>query len=80
LADHLCARDRALNLGWKLRDGQTSRNWFDKLIRKQKPTGSAEVSDIVLEAMRFKEPVEKHLFCGALVDNSPDSTVSEGVI
>ena len=39
----------------------------------QKPTGSTEVPDIVLEA------VEEYLFCGALVDNSPDSAVSEGV-
>jgi hypothetical protein len=51
LALQLCARGRELNLGWKLRDGQTCRNRFDKLIPNKKPTGSTEVPDVVLEAM-----------------------------
>jgi len=63
LAPQLCARGRKLNVGWKLRYGQAYRNRFDKLIPKQKPTGSTEVPDIVLEAMRVKEIVEMHLFC-----------------
>jgi hypothetical protein len=50
-----------------------------KLIRKQKPTGSTEVPDIVLEEMRVKEAVEEHLLFEALVKNSPDSTVPDGI-
>ena len=72
-AVQLCARGRKLNLGWKLRDGHTCRNRFDKLIPKQKSTGSTDVPDIILEAMRVKEAVEEHLFCGAFADSSPDS-------
>jgi hypothetical protein len=31
-----------------------------------------------LEAINVKEAVEEHLFCGALIDNSPASAVTEG--
>jgi hypothetical protein len=39
------ARRDQLNFGWKLSDGETCRNRFDRLIPKQKPTGSTEVPD-----------------------------------
>jgi len=71
LALQLCARGRELNLGWKLRDGQTCRNRFDKLIPNKKPTGSTEVPDVVLEAMWLKDAID--------LDNSPGSSVTEEV-
>jgi hypothetical protein len=49
LAVQLCVRDRELNLGWKLRDGQTCQ----KLIPKQKQTGATEFPDIVLRQCEF---------------------------
>jgi len=79
LAIQVCARGRELNLGSKLTDGHTCLNRFEKLIPKQKRTGITEIADIVLEAMRVKETVEEHHFCGAIDDNSASSAVPEGV-
>ena len=39
------AQGKALNFAWNFRDGQTCRNRFDKLISKEQPTTSTEVSD-----------------------------------
>jgi len=53
-----CARVRELNLGWKLRDGQTLRNRFDKFISKQKPIGSTKNNKIGSKSNLFVFAVE----------------------
>jgi hypothetical protein len=62
LAVQHCARGRELNLGSKLRDGQTCRNQFDKLIAKHKPTGSTEVPHIVLRLCESRRLLKSTCF------------------
>ena len=76
---HLCARGRELGQSWPFRTGPSCRSRFDKLISKQKPTGSTVIPKIVQDALKGRDALNQHLLTGAVVDNIEQDMVIEGV-
>jgi len=46
--------------GWNLRDGEISRERFDKLIGRQNPTGMAESSAIIQQEIDVEAAMVEH--------------------
>ena len=77
MAVQLCARGREVNLGWKLGNGHTWRNVFEKPIPKQKRIGSTE--SLISSWMQCEWRRLLRRASLALVDESPGSYALESV-
>ena len=69
----LMPRGKELGQSWPFRIGPSCRSLCNKLILKQKPTGSTVIPKIVEDALN------KHLFTGGVVDNIEEGMVIKGV-
>ena len=76
---HFCAWGRELAQSWPFRTGPSCHSRFDKLIPKQKPTGSTVIPKIVQDNLKESDALNKNLFTGAVVDNIEENMVIEGV-
>jgi len=69
----LMPRGKELGQSWPFRIGPSCRSLCNKLILKQKPTGSTVIPKIV------QDPLNEHLFTGAVVDNIEEEMAIEGM-
>ena len=70
------ARGWELGQSWPFRTGPSCCCRFDKLVPKQKLTGSTFIPKIVQDAFKASDTLNEHLFTGAVVDNIEEDMVN----